>query len=165
MKTRSVLVIPVLAGVLVCAGCRRGELSPVSGKVLYRGEPAAGATVYFHRVGGGGSASDVVPTGVAREDGRFRVASGDADGLAAGTYHVLIEWLDRPTSSRGGAVAKPAGPQKGGRKLAQAPGKPGTSRVRPPDRLKGRYLDIEHPLVTAEVKPGTNHLAPFDLTD
>jgi hypothetical protein len=121
--------------------------------------------VYFHRVGGDGPASDIVPTGVVEDDGRFWVASGDEDGMATGMYHVLIEWLDRPTSSKGGAAVKPAGTQKRGRKTAPTPGKSWASRVRPPDRLKGRYLDIEHPLVTAEVKSGTNHLAPFELTD
>jgi hypothetical protein len=137
----------------------------VSGKVLYKGEPAAGATVYFHRSGGDGPASEIIPTGVVQDDGRFWVASDEAYGAPAGTYDVLIEWLDRPSSSKGGATVKPAGLDKGGRKTARAPWRPGPSRVRPPDRLKGRYLDIERPLVKAEVRPGTNTLAPFELTD
>ena len=40
------------------------------------------------------------------------------------------------------------------------------SRVRSgPDRLKGRYFDISKPLLHAEVKPGSNQLTPFELTD
>jgi hypothetical protein len=114
--------------------------------------------VYFHRTGSPAPAVDVIPTGTVQGDGRFWLASGDADGAPAGTYHVLIEWLDKPSSSKGGAVVRTAGLEKGSRKSARAPWKPGPSRVRPPDRLNGRYFDIERPLVKAEVKPGTNNL-------
>ena len=34
-----------------------------------------------------------------------------------------------------------------------------------PDRLKGRYFNVSKPLLQAEVKPGPNQLAPFELTD
>jgi hypothetical protein len=165
MRTRWVVAIPGIAWALACPGCRPEGLHPVSGRVLYQGEPAAGATVYFHRAGAAAPAVDVIPTGVVGGDGRFRLASGDADGAPAGTYHVLIEWLDRPSSSKGGALVRTAGPGKGARKAAAATWRPGPSRVRPPDRLNGRYFDIEHPLVKAEVKPGTNNLSPFELTD
>jgi hypothetical protein len=165
MRTHSVVAIPLIAWAVACAGCRPEGLYPVSGKVLHKGAPAAGATVYFHRNGGAGAAGDAIPTGTVEEDGSFSIATGDASGAPAGTYTVLIEWLDQPSSSKGGAAAKPAGLEKAGRKAARGPWKPGPSRVRPPDRLKGRYFDIEHPLVNAEVKPGTNTLAPFELTD
>jgi hypothetical protein len=164
MTNRSVFAGPVIVWTLACAGCLPEGQYPVSGKVLYKGEPAAGATVYFHRIAGDGPAGDIIPTGVVQEDGRFWVNSGDADGAPAGTYNVLIEWLDQPSTSKGGA-AKPAGPERKGRNVTRATWKPGPSRVRPPDRLKSRYFDIEHPLVKAEVKPGTNTLAPFELTD
>jgi hypothetical protein len=165
MKTRWVVAIPVIAWTLACTGCRPEGLHPVSGTVLYRGEPAAGATVYFHRTGNDAPAVDVIPTGTVQGDGRFWLASGDADGALAGTYYVLIEWLDKPSSSKGGAVVRTAGLEKGGSKSARSSWKPGPSRVRPPDRLKGRYFDVERPLVTAEVKPGSNNLPPFELTD
>jgi hypothetical protein len=165
MRTRWVVAIPVVAWALAYTGCRPAALNPVTGKVLYRGEPAAGATVYFHRNGGAAPAGDVIPTGIVQGDGRFWLASEDAAGAPAGTYHVLIEWLDKPSSSKGGAAVRTAGLGKGGRQDARSPWKPGTSRVRPPDRLKGRYFDIERPLVKAEVKPGTNTLSPFELTD
>ena len=48
----------VLASAIVAGGCGSpAGLVPVSGKVLYRGEPAAGAVVYFHRQAEPGSAS------------------------------------------------------------------------------------------------------------
>ena len=164
MKTRSLYAVPLIAWALACAGCQREGLHPVSGMVLYKGEPAAGAVVYFHRDGGAGSDAEAIPMGTVAADGSFWITSGDDYGVPAGSYKVLIEWLDQPTTSKGGAV-KPAGPENGGRNVARAAWKPATSRVRPPDRLKGRYLDISHPLVKAEVKPETNTLAPFELTD
>ena len=42
------------------SGCGNpAGLFPVSGKVLYKGEPASGAVVYFHRVGGSNCAESV----------------------------------------------------------------------------------------------------------
>jgi hypothetical protein len=165
MRTRLVFVAPVIAWAFACTGCQREGLYPVSGKVLYKGEPASGATVYFHRDGGDGAPGDDIPMGTVEQDGRFWIASGDDNGAPAGTYHVLIEWLEEPSASKGGAAAKTVGLEKGNRKAAKAPRNSGLSRVRPPDRLKGRYFDNEHPLVKVEVKPGTNNLSPFDLTD
>jgi hypothetical protein len=34
-----------------------------------------------------------------------------------------------------------------------------------PDRLKGRYADPSKPKLTVEVKPESNNVPPFDLTD
>jgi hypothetical protein len=43
--------------------------------------------------------------------------------------------------------------------------KPDKHSLLAPDRLKGRYADLSKPLLTAEVKPETNNLPPFELTD
>ena len=165
MRIQLAASIPVIACTLVCVGCQQDGLDPVSGKVLYKGMPAAGATIYFHRNGRAAGTGDVIPTGTVAVDGSFQIATGDAYGAPAGTYNVLIEWLDRPTASKGGAMVSRAGADKGRRKIARTSFPSGLSRVRPPDRLKGRYFDIGHPLMTAEVKPGSNNLGPFELTD
>jgi len=135
--------------------------------VLYKGAPAAGATVYFHRNGGAGAAGDVIPTGTVEEDGSFSIASGDANGAPAGTYTVLIAWQDRSSSANGmpGVTSPTPAKAKRNPKSARTTPKIRPSPSLPSDRLKGRYADPDHPLLKAEVKPETNSLAPFELTD
>jgi hypothetical protein len=126
---------------LACTGCRGSRgLYPVSGKVMYQGEPAAGAYVFFRRPD-----ADPVNTalvmGVVKEDGSFTLYSGEHEGAAPGAYAVLIQW-------RQGA----------------SPGA-GARRQRPPDRIGGRYADPEHPRLQAVVKAEANQLPPFELVD
>ena len=58
---------------------------PVSGKVLYKGEPAAGAVVYFHREGGPAAPKQAIPYGVVDDGGSFDLA---CDGLGYGARPV-----------------------------------------------------------------------------
>ena len=146
----------VLASAIGAGGCGGPTgLVPVSGKVLYRGEPAAGAVVYFHRQAEPGSASGTIPYGVVEEDGTFSLSTdGLGRGARPGSYSVLVEWRDEKGD---GVVPVKA---RGNVKLVKR------SRVRSgPDRLKGRYLDIGKPLLHTEVVAGTNTLPPFELTD
>jgi hypothetical protein len=141
---------------MAAAGCGNpAGLVPVSGKVLYHGEPAAGAVVYFHRNLKAGEAQLPIPSGVVEDDGSFSLNSDNLGyGALPGTYSVLVEWRD---GSGDGTVAVKT---KGKVKLVKR------SRVRSgPDRVKGRYFDISKPLLHAEVKPGSNQLPPFELTD
>jgi hypothetical protein len=166
MRKHGFLTISTMALAIASAGCGNSDgLYEVYGKVLYKGEPAKGATVYFHRSGRPEPGREVIPMGIVQEDGTFRLVSDDAYGAPPGQYNVLIEWRDQPTSSKAGAKVRPAILEKGRGKTARASLKYTPSRVGPPDRLKGRYFDIEHPLVKAEVKPETQDLSPFELTD
>jgi hypothetical protein len=125
---------------LAAASCgNAGGLYPVRGKVLYKGEPAAGATVSFVRKGGD-RLHDPTPQGVVGEDGTFTLAGPSGEGAAPGEYVVLVEWKDGAGRGRGRAPALTA-----------------------PDRLKGRYLDANKPLLSAEVKPAANDLPSFEL--
>jgi hypothetical protein len=55
----------VLAAAIGAGGCGSpAGLVPVSGKVLYRGEAATGAVVYFHRQAEPGSAAGAIPYGI-----------------------------------------------------------------------------------------------------
>jgi hypothetical protein len=128
-------------GVLTCAGCGNDTgLYPVSGKVLYKGQPAAGATVYFRHKGATESLHEQTPQGVVAEDGTFTLAGPAGHGALPGEYVVLVEWKDG------------AGKRKGRSPALNAP-----------DRLKHRYLDPAKPLLQAEVKATTNQLPPFEL--
>jgi hypothetical protein len=151
-------VLGVLAAALFAAAAGCGGptgLVPVSGKVTYHGQPAAGAVVYFHRQGESGPAGLPVPYGIVDEDGTFSLSTdGLGRGALPGTYSVLVEWRDE--KGDGVVPVKSTGKVK----LVKR------SRLRSgPDRLKGRYFDITKPLLKAEVTAGSNGLAPFELTD
>jgi hypothetical protein len=156
MLKRLILAVVGTACAFPLAGCGNSAgLVPVSGKVLYKGEPASGAVVYFQRQGIPGAAQEIVPFGIVQDDGGFSLScDGLGDGALPGSYAVLVEWRDEKAS---GVVPVKANGQSNV-----------TKRVRihaGPDRLKGRYFDASKPLLHAEVKPGPNPLASFELKD
>ncbi len=141
MSKRIVLLTILALLSTSCMGCGNSNgMNPVYGKVMYKNEPAAGATVYFHRKGSSDPLHEQVPMGVIQEDGTFALAGPGGEGALAGEYIVLVEWKE-------GA----------GKKRGRSPG------LDAPDRLKGRYLNTRNPLLQAEIKPGTNRLSPFEL--
>jgi hypothetical protein len=124
---------------LVCTSCSNG-LYPVSGKVTHKGQPAAGAAVFFKRPGVD-SQNEHLIMGRVQEDGSFTLVYGSqGQGAPPGEYDVLIEWKDLPRRGNGRARTKP-------------------------DKLKGRYADPAHPRFHASVKAESNHPPPFELTD
>ncbi len=146
----------IVATAIGAGGCGSPEgLVPVSGKILYRGEPAAGAVVFFHRQAEPGTASGPIPSGTVEDDGSFSLSTdGLGRGARPGTYTVLVEWRDE--KGDGVTPVKSTGKTK----LVKR------SRVRSgPDRLKGRYFDISKPLLRTEVAARSNTLPPFELAD
>jgi hypothetical protein len=153
--TRKVHLSIVLVGMaLPCAGCGDSAgLSRVEGKVLYKGEPAAGARVYFHRADAQASPGPI-PSAEVGDDGRFWLSSGDLGyGAPPGTYNVLVEWREGPLRTHRVDLAGKAAVR--GAKL----------ELKADDRLRGRYLDPGHPRLHAEVASGSTTLPPFELTD
>jgi hypothetical protein len=126
---------------LACASCsNKSNIYPVSGKVTYKGSPAAGATVFFHRQGGD-SVNDHMIMGIVQEDGSFELVCGSlGKGAPPGGYEVLIEWKRVSGQSKGR-------PQHG------------------PDKLKGRYADPKRPLLHATVEAKATNLPPFELAE
>jgi len=150
------LVLPLML-LFVSCGPSNG-LNTVRGKVLYKGQPAEGAVVYFHREGGDNA---VIPSGEVDSSGEFRLESGDlGSGATAGKYVVLVEWPEEPTQQKD----EPSKTKK-----VSAGNKATARRMKldtiPTDKLKGRYSKIDHALLRAEVKSGVNDLPPFELTD
>ena len=111
----------------------------MSGKVRVNGEPAVGATVTFVKKGAAGP-TDQTPQGVVHEDGTFTLAGPAGDGATPGEYAVLVEWKEG------------AGKRKGH-----------SPELTAPNRLKKRYLNIDHPLLTATVEAKSNTLPAFEL--
>ena len=127
------------AAALACTSCGTG-IYPVSGKVTYKGEPAAGAAVFFQRQGAD-LMNEPMILGLVQPDGSFSVVCGDQGaGAPPGEYDVLVEW--RPPSHQPKGLA------------------PNTA-----DRLGGRYANPKNPRLHAEIKAASNNLPPFELTD
>jgi hypothetical protein len=126
---------------LASTSCGNSDnLYPVYGKVTYKGQPAAGAIVFFRRPSGA-SMNDHAIMGIVQDDGSFTLVCGSSvKGVPPGEYDVLIEWKQNLNQAKGLA-------QKGH------------------DRLKGRYADPQHPQLHAVVRAETNNLDPFELTD
>ena len=140
-----------------CAGCGESNgLYPAYGQVMYQGEPASGAILYFHRVGPDASGGEAA-LGQVGSDGWYYLESGDkGSGISPGQYAVLIEWRQGPLRTRRVETAKSVG------KAVAREGKP---LLIADDRLKGRYFDVTHPRVTVEIKAEKNKLSVIELTD
>jgi hypothetical protein len=135
---KRLLCIPAVLA-FACLSCSNG-LHPVSGRVTYKGQPASGATVFFHRRGADPLNEHMIMA-IVQDDGSFSLVSGhQGEGAPPGDYDVLIEWKQGPNRRKG--------------------------RLRTmPDKLKGRYAEPSRPLLHATLKAEANHLPPFELTD
>jgi hypothetical protein len=135
------MVVTLVVVALIFASCgSSSKLYPVCGKVMHKGTPAAGATVFFQRRGADPLLEQTI-MGIVVEDGSFTLVCGShGEGAPAGEYDVLIEW--KPRSNRG-------------RGLAHAL----------PDRLQGRYADPKRPMLHAVIRAAANDLPPFELAD
>jgi hypothetical protein len=161
MNRKVTVLLIAASGTLGLSGCGHpAGLFPVSGKVLFKGEPAAGAVVYFHREGPPPIPASTIPFGIVDEDGSFSLASdGQGDGCPPGKYAVLVEWKARSETP----VAQPNPSRvKGKPKVIPVNSRSTRNDV---DRLRGRYFDISKPLIHADILPQSNSLTPFELMD
>ncbi len=167
MRMLRVMAISMVAWwSLACTGCGRPEgMHAVSGRVLYKGQPAAGATLFFHQNGGEAPRHDVVPMGITQSDGTFRLTCDGVDGAPTGKYNVTVVWRDRSASTSAAPQVIPASFERGKRKAIRTVSRIKPSTSLPADRLQGRYSDNEHPRLKAEVKAEFNDLGAFDLVD
>jgi hypothetical protein len=140
MFTR-LLPLAIAAGALACSSCGNSSgLYPVTGKLLFNGEPAVGAMVTFIRKDSADPLKDSTPQGIVGEDGTFTLAGPAGEGAPPGEYVVLVEWKEGAGSQRARAPALSA-----------------------PDRLQKKYLDPKKPLLTATVEAKSNTLPPFEV--
>jgi hypothetical protein len=122
------------------SGCGEGNLAvyPVTGTVNVDSKPADGAMVTFCPTDGSDELLKLRPRGVTGPDGKYQLTTFDeGDGAPAGDYKVIIQW-----------PAKTAGEQIIGSG---------------PDRLRGRYMDLQRSQFTVKVE-GATEAPPFELT-
>jgi hypothetical protein len=133
-------ILATTASLVLGIGCTQKEkLNPVHGKVLYQGQPLAGALVSFHPQDSQGDP----PTGYTKEDGTFTVVTGPVEGARTGTFNITV-MCQVPTKH------KAAGMSFGG--VAETE-----------DRLQGAYANRDTSRITVTIKDGPNQLEPFDL--
>jgi hypothetical protein len=103
--------------------------------VFFLGEPAEGATVVFHPVGGSSDAP--LPSGTVKADGSYKLRTNPhGDGAPAGDYIVLVTWYSPDAREQ----------------------------ENPKNRLPDRYANHADSPLHVSVKPGPNELEPFRLT-
>jgi hypothetical protein len=87
---------------LGASGCapERPPLHPVKGQLFWKGQPAAGAVVFFHPVlakeASGQNPVTERPMGRVGEDGSFEISTfSEKDGAPVGQYRVTLVWTKR----------------------------------------------------------------------
>lgn len=129
-----ICLLGVAALATSCAGDGREPVYAVKGRILYKGGPAKGAMVLFHKVEGDEKKA-VKPFGRAGADGSFQVNSYNAnDGAPEGEYIVTIIWPAAPPANR---PTMEEGPDRLGGRLAD----PKTSKWRV--KVEKKPLELE----------------------
>lgn len=125
----------------IAVGCspkqEKIETFPVSGQVIYDGQPAAGVQVFLYPMGAPAvPLVPVQPHGTTDSEGRFKLSTyGEDDGAAAGSYRVVLFWPKEPKEDE---------------------------EESDEDRLLGWYTAI-HSKIMLDVKPGENTVPPLKL--
>ena len=138
----------IAASLFTLAGCDDGRIAtyPVTGAVLVDGRPAEGAIVVFCPVDPSPELEHLRPAGKADSSGQFNLTTFEpADGAPAGAYKVLVKW-PAPRS-------EPDDRQVGGPRRAASG----------PDRLRGKYYNLEQTPLSATIEEQSNELQPFQL--
>lgn len=140
--------ISVTAVGLLIAGCGDGRLAtyPVTGTVLVDGQPAPKAILVFCPVEDQNTEAlmRLRPAGETGPDGRYQLTTYKAnDGAPAGQYQVMVRW--EAASWEGTEAARPA------------------RGKRPPDRLRGRYMNPQTSGLAATVEARATEILPFEL--
>jgi len=139
-----------MASMLLAVGCSRGSLSgtvPVTGKVTYKGQPVANATITF--IGQGEARTAVAVTDAS---GVYRLKTLDSNGAIPGKYIVLVSQTenipgaDQPVS------------------MDEAARNQGKARE-PRQLLPARYSDPAKTPLDVEVKRGRTNSFDLSLAD
>jgi hypothetical protein len=156
MGRRNGLLAFAAALLLACSdmACAPSGLYPAQGKLVYKGQPAAGARVRLCPEGPDVERA-LVPAGVVDKDGTFVLGVREKGrGVTPGRYALLVNWpLEAPVQP----PPKPAG----GKLVTRSRKRPQPER----DRFNNRYNVATAPQFRVEIKPGSNDLGTFELKD
>lgn len=120
-----------------CGKCDRKPVYSVTGKVFFRGQPAAGARVTLIPLEDYDPGTPR-PGAQVKKDGSFRLSTYRSyDGAPEGSYAVTIVY--------------------------RSPIRKEDDENRGPDLLQGKYSDPKKTPLRVVIKAASNELAPFDL--
>lgn len=131
--TRWIGTAAVTTGLLTAVGCGSdgSTTTPVKGRVMVDGRPAANAIVTLHPADGQPTA--MKPVGVVGPDGGFDLTTGiTGDGAPPGEYRVTVSWLRPVVNLRPGSDGDDAPPRS---LLSAAYANPATTPLRATVRL------------------------------
>src|SRR5262245_18753574 len=135
---QAALVMPLV--VLCLTGCGRAPLTPVHGKVSYKGVALQGGVIVFTPDAGRGERG-AIAVGKIREDGTYTLSTSDAQGASPGWYRVTVSSL-AATSYSPSSVQGFAYPQS---------------------LLPEKYRDPDLSLLACEIKPSRTNNIDFNL--
>jgi len=144
MMVRSVALAFVAGLLMLVVGCGDDRLKtyPVSGTVLYNGQPLAGVEIAFHALDPVKSGVSYPPHAKTDSQGKFKLTSYVADdGCPAGEFKVALAF-----------AVEVAGGDDGG-----------DQSKRLAFQVPVKYHKGETSGLTATIKAGTNELEPFKL--
>lgn len=143
MRTTRLLALlqAVLLTLLLVPGCRRGPLplTPVQGKVTYKGQPLPGGTIVFTPDSAKGPEGKVAASQIGA-DGSYSLLTGEGKGASPGRYRVTVVCL---------AHTNP--PDEKERFKA------------PPSLLPEKYRDPVLSELSCEIKANRTNVLDFDL--
>jgi hypothetical protein len=139
-NSRAATPLLAIISLISANGCGDRELAtyPVTGTVKVDSKPAASAVVTFCPTTGPEELLRLRPRGATGAGGRYQLTTFDQDdGAPAGDYKVIIQWPAR---------------KSGDQNIGSGP-----------DRLRGRYMNLERSQFTVKVE-GATEAPPFELT-
>ena len=120
------------------------QVFPVQGKLLFDGEPMAGARITLHRVGEA-EGGEHYPRATTDEQGVYQLSTlVSEDGAPEGNYVMVVYWPDPKVVARD--------PYGEGDKL-------------PPDLLRRRFATPDASNLRATIPDAPTRLLPVDLND
>jgi hypothetical protein len=142
MMIRFLVLIAAVGGLVLMTGCSNGKLKcyPVTGQVLYNGEPLKGVDVAFHPVDPKND-TGYPPHATTDENGNFKLMTYfDGDGAPAGEWKVAVAFA---------VVAADDGADQSKKLVFQVP---------------VEYQKKDTTPLNVSIKPETNTLEPFKLS-
>lgn len=144
------MTVAALTAAVASCGPKGPKLYPVSGQVLYEGQPAEGAQVVFQPLNPPPESEGRTSGGTVGKDGTFTLRTYPfGEGAPEGEYTVAVQWFGIP-----GQAAK-------GKGKKTREGDDGTEAT---SAIPERYTDPDTSGLKASVKPGPNNLEPIRLT-
>jgi hypothetical protein len=141
----------------VGCGSDRLEVSPVRGRVLFKGQGVPRAAVIFFPQGEAAEAvGKIRPFAYADDDGNFQMKTYvDGDGAPPGRYRVSI------------IAASSAGSGGSGRRIKDGMGQtaPGGRRVQIPPAVTEKFANVDSAGIEVTIEEGENNLSPFELSE